>query len=129
MRSGPTRERLLAMSVKFSVNGMPAEFNGPDDVPLLWVVREHLNLTGSKFGCGIGVCGACTMHIDGVAMRTCVMPVMMADGRQVTTIEGLSHNGDHPVEGLDRARRPAMRLLPVRDDHGGGVAAEPPPGS
>jgi isoquinoline 1-oxidoreductase subunit alpha len=93
------------MSVKFSVNGMPAEFDGPDDGPLLWVVREHLNLTGSKFGCGIGVCGACTMHIDGVAMRTCVMPVMMADG----------------------ARRPAMRLLPVRDDHGGGVAAEPPP--
>ena len=55
------------MSVKFSVNGMPAEFDGPDDVALLWVVREHLNLTGSKFGCGIGVCGACTMHIDGVA--------------------------------------------------------------
>jgi isoquinoline 1-oxidoreductase alpha subunit len=77
---------------------MPAEFDGPDDVPLLWVVREHLNLTGSKFGCGIGVCGACTMHIDGVAMRTCVMPVMMADGRQVTTIEGLAHNGDHPVQ-------------------------------
>ena len=73
------------MSVKFSVNGMPAEFDGPDDVPLLWVVREHLNLTGSKFGCGIGVCGACTMHIDGAAMRTCVMPVMMAQGRQVTT--------------------------------------------
>jgi len=86
------------MSVKFSVNGMPAEFDGPDGVPLLWVVRERLNLTGSKFGCGIGVCGACTMHIDGVAMRTCVMPVMMADGRQVTTIEGLSHNGDHPVQ-------------------------------
>ena len=86
------------MSVRFSVKGMLAEFDGPDDVPLLWVVREHLNLTGSKFGCGIGVCGACTMHIDGVAMRTCVMPVMMADGRQVTTIEGLSHNGDHPVQ-------------------------------
>ena len=54
------------MSVKFSVNGKPAEFDGPEDVPLLWVVREHLGLTGSKFGCGIGVCGACTMHIDGV---------------------------------------------------------------
>src|SRR2546428_6633941 len=98
MRSEPTRERLPVMSVKFSVNGMPAEFDGPDDVPLLWVVREHLNLAGSKFGCGIGVCGACTMHIDGVAMRTCVMPVMMADGRQVTTIEGLSRNGGHPVQ-------------------------------
>src|SRR5262249_31562532 len=71
-RSEPTRERQPAMSVKFSVNGMPAEFDGPDGVPLLWVVRERLNLTGSKFGCGIGVCGACTMHIDGVAMRTCV---------------------------------------------------------
>src|SRR5262249_22535523 len=98
MRSAPTRERLPDMLVKFFVNGMPAEFDGPQDVPLLWVVREHLRLTGSKFGCGIGVCGACTMHIDGAAMRTCVMPVMMAQGRQVTTIEGLSRNGDHPVQ-------------------------------
>src|SRR6266566_1885733 len=82
MRSEPTRERLPVMSVKFSVNGMPAEFDGPDDVPLLWVVREQLGLTGSKFGCGIGVCGACTMHLDGAAMRTCVMPVALADGRR-----------------------------------------------
>jgi isoquinoline 1-oxidoreductase alpha subunit len=73
------------MSVKFSVNGFPAEFDGPEDVPLLWVVREHVGLTGSKFGCGIGLCGACTMQIDGVAQRTCVMPVMMAQGREVTT--------------------------------------------
>ena len=86
------------MSVKFFVNGAPAEFNGPEEVPLLWVVREHLRLTGSKFGCGIGVCGACTMHLDGAAVRTCVMPVMMAQGRQVTTIEGLSRTGDHPVQ-------------------------------
>jgi isoquinoline 1-oxidoreductase subunit alpha len=86
------------MSVKFTVNGMPAEFDGPEDVPLLWVVREHLGLTGSKFGCGIGFCGACTMHIDGAAARTCIMPVMMAQGRQVTTIEGLSARGDHPVQ-------------------------------
>ena len=63
------------MSVKFSVNGKPAEFDGPDDVPLLWVVREQLGLTGSKFGCGVGLCGACTMHIDGVPTRTCVMPI------------------------------------------------------
>ena len=117
------------MSVKFSVNGMPAEFDGPDDVPLLWVVREHLNLTGSKFGCGIGICGACTMHIDGVAMRTCVMPVMMADGRQVTTIEGLSRNGDHPVQKAWTELDVPQCGLPVRHDHGGGVAAEPPPGS
>ena len=67
------------MAVKFFVNGAPAEFDGPEEVPLLWVVREHLRLTGSKFGCGIGVCGACTMHLDGAAVRTCVMPVMMAD--------------------------------------------------
>ena len=86
------------MSVKFTVNGMPAEFDGPEDAPLLWVVREHLGLTGSKFGCGIGFCGACTMHIDGAAARTCIMPVMMAQGRKVTTIEGLSRRGDHPVQ-------------------------------
>jgi isoquinoline 1-oxidoreductase subunit alpha len=86
------------MPVKFFVNGAPAEFDGPEEVPLLWVVREHLRLAGSKFGCGIGVCGACTMHLDGAAVRTCVMPVMMAQGRQVTTIEGLSRDGDHPVQ-------------------------------
>jgi isoquinoline 1-oxidoreductase subunit alpha len=86
------------MSVRLSVNGKAAMFDGPEDVPLLWVVREHLGLTGSKFGCGIGVCGACTMHIDGVATRTCVMPVMMAEGKEVTTIEGLSPAADHPVQ-------------------------------
>ena len=77
------------MSVKFSVNGKSAEFDGPEDAPLLWVVREHLGLTGSKFGCGIGACGACTMHVDGAPQRTCIMPIMMAQGRQITTIEGL----------------------------------------
>jgi isoquinoline 1-oxidoreductase alpha subunit len=86
------------MTVRFFVNGVQTEFDGPDDVPLLWVVREQLGLTGSKFGCGIGVCGACTMHLDGAAMRTCVMPVALADGRRVTTIEGLSPRADHPVQ-------------------------------
>ena len=86
------------MSVTFTVNGKPAEFDGPEDAPLLWVVREHLGLTGSKFGCGIGACGACTMHIDGAAQRTCIMPVLMVQGRQITTIEGLSSNTDHPVQ-------------------------------
>jgi isoquinoline 1-oxidoreductase subunit alpha len=84
--------------VRFFVNGVQTEFDGPDDVPLLWVVREQLGLTGSKFGCGIGVCGACTMHLDGAAMRTCVMPVALADGRRITTIEGLSPRADHPVQ-------------------------------
>jgi isoquinoline 1-oxidoreductase subunit alpha len=86
------------MSVKFVINGKPAEFDGPDEVPLLWVVREQFGLTGSKFGCGIGICGACTMHLDGAALRTCVMPVVMAEGRHITTIEGLAPNGDHPVQ-------------------------------
>jgi len=86
------------MPVTFTINGKAAEFDGPEDVPLLWVVREHLGLTGSKFGCGIGLCGACTMHIDGVAERTCVMPVILAQGKQITTIEGLSPGTDHPVQ-------------------------------
>jgi isoquinoline 1-oxidoreductase alpha subunit len=86
------------MPVNFTINGRPAEFDGPEDVPLLWVVREHLGLTGSKFGCGIGLCGACTMHIDGAAQRTCVMPVIMAQDKQITTIEGLSPGSDHPVQ-------------------------------
>ena len=86
------------MTVKFSVNGVPVAFDGPEDVPLLWVVREHLKLTGSKFGCGVGACGACTMHLEGAPVRTCVMPVVAVEGSRVTTIEGLSHNNDHPVQ-------------------------------
>jgi isoquinoline 1-oxidoreductase subunit alpha len=91
------------MSVKFFVNGKPVEFDGPDDVPLLWVVREELGLTGSKFGCGIGACGACTMHMDGAALRACVMPVVTVQGAHVTTIEGLSADADHPVQKAWRA--------------------------
>jgi isoquinoline 1-oxidoreductase subunit alpha len=86
------------MTVRFSVNGTAAEFEGPDDVPLLWVVREQLGLTGSKFGCGVGMCGACTMQIDGAATRTCILPISNVNGRHVTTIEGLSENLDHPVQ-------------------------------
>jgi isoquinoline 1-oxidoreductase subunit alpha len=86
------------MSVKFVVNGKPAEFDGPEDIPLLWVVREHLGLTGSKFGCGVGACGACTMHIENAPARTCIMPIGTAQGKRITTIEGLSPNGDHPVQ-------------------------------
>jgi isoquinoline 1-oxidoreductase subunit alpha len=86
------------MPVTFSVNQQPAQFDGPPDVPLLWVVREQLDLTGSKFGCGIGACGACTMHIDGVPARSCIVPIAAVEGRQVTTIEGLAPNADHPVQ-------------------------------
>jgi isoquinoline 1-oxidoreductase alpha subunit len=86
------------MRVTFTVNRQPAQFDGPPDVPLLWVVREHLGLTGSKFGCGIGMCGACTMHVDGTPARTCILPIATLAGRAVTTIEGLAPNADHPVQ-------------------------------
>ena len=68
------------------------------DTPLLWVLRDELGLTGTKFGCGIGQCGACTVHLDGRAVRTCIMPVSAVGGANVTTIEGLSADGEHPVQ-------------------------------
>jgi isoquinoline 1-oxidoreductase alpha subunit len=86
------------MPVTFSVNQAPTSFDGPPDVPLLWVVREHLGLTGSKFGCGIGACGACTMHVDGKPVRSCILPIAALQDRSVTTIEGLSRSDDHPVQ-------------------------------
>jgi isoquinoline 1-oxidoreductase subunit alpha len=85
------------MAVSFTLNGKPVSFEGPPDVPLLWVVREHFALTGSKFGCGIGVCGACTMHLDGEALRTCITAVGDVAGRRVTTIEGIAASGANPV--------------------------------
>jgi aerobic-type carbon monoxide dehydrogenase small subunit (CoxS/CutS family) len=68
------------------------------EMPLLWFLRDHLAYTGTKFGCGVGVCGACTVHIDGVAMRSCIMPMSSVVGKKITTIEGLSEQGDHPVQ-------------------------------
>ncbi|OXH87178.1 (2Fe-2S)-binding protein, partial [Burkholderia multivorans] len=70
----------------------------PDDMPLLWVLRDRLKLTGTKFGCGKGLCGACTVHVDGQAVRSCVMPAVAVQGRKVTTIEGLSPDGRHPLQ-------------------------------
>src|ERR1700749_1642975 len=86
------------MLVKFSVNQKPARFEGPPDVPLLWVVREHLGLTGSKFGCGVGACGACTMHVDGEPARSCILPIVALQDGARTTMEGLSPGADHPVQ-------------------------------
>lgn len=85
---------------QFNVNGTPAEFDGDSATPLLWVIRDHLNLKGTKFGCGIGECGACTVHIDGKAVRSCITPVTAAAGKSVTTIEGLapSESQLHPVQ-------------------------------
>ncbi|MES2276696.1 MAG: (2Fe-2S)-binding protein [Bacteroidota bacterium] len=81
-----------------SVNNKPVTVNADADTPLLWVLRDHLNLVGTKFGCGIAACGACTVHIDGAAVRSCSFPVSAVDVAKVTTIEGLSATGTHPVQ-------------------------------
>ncbi|WP_179380920.1 (2Fe-2S)-binding protein [Jannaschia marina] len=87
------------MTVTFILNGEPQTVEADPDMPLLWVVREKLGLTGTKFGCGIAACGACTMHVDGVATRTCVLPVGDVEGAEVRTIEGLSdENGLSAVQ-------------------------------
>lgn len=84
--------------VKLKVNGTLHEFDGDPDIPLMWVLREDLKLTGTKFGCGIGTCGSCTVHVDGEPVRSCLLPVAGADGKSVTTIEGLSPDSSHPVQ-------------------------------
>lgn len=86
--------------VDIRVNGDAVTFEGDGDTPLLWVLRDHLQLTGTKYGCGIGQCGACTVHIDGRAQRSCLTPISAVAGRSVTTIEGLTSNDDdlHPVQ-------------------------------
>jgi aerobic-type carbon monoxide dehydrogenase small subunit (CoxS/CutS family) len=81
-----------------AINGTLQRVDVPAEMPLLWVLRDTLNLTGTKFGCGIAQCGACTVLLDGEATRTCVLPVSSVAGRKVTTIEGLSAHGDHPVQ-------------------------------
>ena len=82
-----------------NVNGKRLEFQAEDDTPLLWILREQLGLTGTKYGCGIAQCGACTVHIDGVPTRTCVRPVSsVTAANKIVTIEGLSPNGSHPVQ-------------------------------
>jgi isoquinoline 1-oxidoreductase alpha subunit len=84
--------------MKLDVNGVMRDVDAPADMPLLWVLRDLLHLTGTKYGCGIAQCGACTVHIDGSPRRACVTPVASVEGRKITTIEGLSAKGDHPVQ-------------------------------
>jgi isoquinoline 1-oxidoreductase alpha subunit len=84
--------------MKIKVNGVARTVNVDPDMPLLWVLRDLLGLTGTKYGCGEALCGACTVHLDGHAVRSCVTPVRRADGKAVTTIEGLSGRGDHPLQ-------------------------------
>ena len=86
------------MSVKLSVNGKHRELDLQQDTPLLWAIRDELELKGTKFGCGIGQCGACTVHVDGVAIRSCITPVAAVEGRAVTTIEGLDAQGNHTLQ-------------------------------
>jgi isoquinoline 1-oxidoreductase subunit alpha len=81
------------------VNGQSVQVDADPATPLLWVLRDHLNLTGTKYGCGVAACGACTVHVDGVAERSCVTPVSACAGKRVVTIEGLAHEGRlHPVQ-------------------------------
>ena len=87
------------MAISLKLNGESVQLTDVDpSTPLLWVLRDTLGLTGTKFGCGMAQCGACTVHVDGQATRSCVLPVGTLDGASVTTIEGLSENGDHPVQ-------------------------------
>ena len=84
--------------VKLKVNGVDHTFDGDPNMPLLWYVRDVLGLTGTKFGCGIALCGACTMHMNGTAIRSCITPVSAATNAEIQTIEGIGTNGLHPVQ-------------------------------
>ena len=87
------------MAVEFKINGRPVSFAGDASMPLLWYLRDHAQLTGTKFGCGIGACGACTVHVDGAAMRSCITPLTAIAGKGITTIEGLAQGETlHPVQ-------------------------------
>jgi isoquinoline 1-oxidoreductase subunit alpha len=84
--------------IQCKVNGVQRSFDGDPEMPLLWYLRDQLQLTGAKYGCGIGLCGACTVHVDGAATRSCLLTMSSTAGKDVVTIEGLSAQGDHPVQ-------------------------------
>ena len=92
------REFQKIIMITLKINGAEQQFDGDPDMPLLWYLRDVAGLTGSKYGCGTGLCGACTVHQDGVAIRSCITPVQRVVGKQITTIEGLSRGGDHPLQ-------------------------------
>ena len=117
-------------TIQLSVNGRKYAVEAPTDTPLLWVLRERLGLTGTKYGCGIAQCGACTVLANGDAIRSCVTPVSSVIGKEITTIEGLSADRSHPLQQawIDD-RRAAVRVLPVRADHGGRGPAGPEEGA
>jgi len=84
--------------VKLKINGSAHNVEVDPETPLLWVIRDIVGLTGTKFGCGMGLCGSCTVHLDGSAVRSCITPISSAEGKSVTTIEGLSSDGSHPLQ-------------------------------
>lgn len=86
------------MTTKFTLNGQPVTVDVANDTPLLWTIRDEIKLTGTKFGCGIGMCGACTVHVNGRATRSCITPVSAISGASITTIEGLDPDGNHPLQ-------------------------------
>ncbi len=86
------------MSVKFQVNGKAVNATAEPDTPLLWVIRDELGMTGTKFGCGIAQCGACTVHVNGAPVRSCQTPLSTVSGKKVSTVEGLSKNNSHPLQ-------------------------------
>jgi len=84
--------------MKLTINGVEQDFNGDAGMPVLWFVRDELGLNGTKYGCGVGLCGACTVHVDGVAVLGCLTTMGEVEGKSITTIEGLSEDGNHPVQ-------------------------------
>ena len=95
----PSSQSIVAMApITLSVNGTTVEVDVDPRTPVLWVLRDHLKLVGTKYGCGIAQCGACTIHLDGVAVRSCILPVSSVGDQRITTIEGLSPDGAHPVQ-------------------------------
>ncbi len=89
---------MLPRMITFSLNGETVRLDVEPDTPVLWAIRDEIGLTGTKFGCGIGQCGACTVHLDGTPVRSCQLPVTALEGRSVTTVEGLSPDGAHPLQ-------------------------------
>ena len=101
--------------IALNVNGRPQQVDVEPDTPLLWVLRDALDLTGTKYGCGIAQCGACTVHLDGQPVRACVTPVTTAVGKKVTTIEGLDPRAEHPLQRAWVAEQvPQRQMLPAR---------------
>ena len=95
---GGSNQELPMPELTLNVNGQDRKFDVPAETPLLWVLRDTLSLTGTKYGCGVGLCGACTVHLDGNAVRSCVTPVSAAAGKKILTIEGLASENSHPLQ-------------------------------